>query len=300
MAEAMHETDLVDKALVKAWAWWALVWLTFFPLVGILVSIQFHNPEFLGGMPWFTFGRLRPVHTNGVIFGSFTTAFIALLYYFIPRLCGVPLYRVECGWWLLWMWNAFLILGSGSLLLGYVIGVENAEFEWPLNLLRYLVLLCLTIQVLGTIFRRRAARFYVSFWYTLAAAIWTLLNLLIGNAGFDRIPVPIPATHPFHRFRHRPCSPDRVRRHDPMGGRRALLVMERRRLRRVMSHASTSQYMWRSMIARASLNADPMRRPPHEHSSAAISGNLGARQGGESVRSGRRLPQWHYGFHPQK
>ena len=58
----MPNTDLVDKALVQAWAWWALVWLTVFPFVGILVSIQFHNPEFLGGIPWFTFGRLRSVH----------------------------------------------------------------------------------------------------------------------------------------------------------------------------------------------------------------------------------------------
>ncbi len=177
----MDTTDPSTKPLVKAWTRWALVWLTFFPLVGVLVSIQFHNPEFLGGTSWFTFGRLRPVHTNGVIFGSFTTAFIALLYYFLPRLCGTPLYKAEWGWGLLWMWNAFLVLGSLSLLMGYVIGVENAEFEWPLNILRYLVFVGLTVQVLGTIFRRRAARFYVSLWYALAAAIWTLLNLLIGN-----------------------------------------------------------------------------------------------------------------------
>lgn len=177
----MDTTDPSTKPLVSVWAQWALVWLTFFPLVGVLVSIQFHNPEFLGGISWFTFGRLRPVHTNGVIFGSFTTAFIALLYYFLPRLCGTQLYKAEWGWALLWMWNAFLVLGSLSLLMGYVIGVENAEFEWPLNILRYLVFVGLTIQVLGTIFRRRAARFYVSLWYALAAAIWTLLNLLIGN-----------------------------------------------------------------------------------------------------------------------
>ncbi len=177
----MDETESVHSPLVRAWAQWALVWLTFFPLVGVLVSIQFHNPEFLGGISWFTFGRLRPVHTNGVIFGSFTTAFIALLYYFLPRLCGTPLYKAEWGRGLLWMWNAFLVLGSLSLLTGYVIGVENAEFEWPLNLLRYLVFVGLTVQVLGTIIRRRAARFYVSLWYALAAAIWTLLNLVIGN-----------------------------------------------------------------------------------------------------------------------
>ena len=83
----MDATAPVNKPLVKAWAQWALVWLTFFPLVGFLVSIQLHNPEFLGVTSWFTFGRLRPVHTNGVIFGSFITAFVGLLYYFVPRLC---------------------------------------------------------------------------------------------------------------------------------------------------------------------------------------------------------------------
>ncbi|NJN70478.1 MAG: hypothetical protein HC801_09530 [Nitrospira sp.] len=129
----MEATELVDKQLVKAWARWSLVWLTLFPFVGILVSIQFHIPEFFDGMPWFTFGRLRAVHLGGVLFGSFTSAFITLLYYFVPRLTGTPLYKVEWGWWLLWIWNAFLLLGSLSLCMGYMVGVEYAEYEWPLN-----------------------------------------------------------------------------------------------------------------------------------------------------------------------
>lgn len=176
----MPNTDLVDRALVQAWVWWALVWLTVFPFVGILVSIQFHNPEFLGGIPWFTFGRLRSVHLGGVLFRSFTSAFIALLYYFVPRLCGTPLYKVEWGWRLLWIWNAFLMLGSLSLCMGYMVGVEYAEYEWPLNLLRFIVVATVAIQVIGTILRRRASRFYVSLWYTLAAGIWTIFNLPLG------------------------------------------------------------------------------------------------------------------------
>ncbi|MEX5219546.1 MAG: cbb3-type cytochrome c oxidase subunit I [Nitrospira sp.] len=174
--------ELVDKALVRAWARWALVWLTVFPFVGILVSIQFHNPEFLGGMSWFTFGRLRSVHLGGVLFGSFTSAFIALLYYFVPRLCGTPLYRAEWGWWLLWIWNAFLAFGSVALFMGYMVGVEYAEYEWPFNLMRFIVVAAVAIQVIGTILQRRASRFYVSLWYTLAAGIWTLFNLPLGAA----------------------------------------------------------------------------------------------------------------------
>ena len=64
---------LVNKDLVRHWLWWGLVWLTIFPLVGLLVSIKFHTPEFLGETAWLTFGRLRPVHVNGVIFGAFST-----------------------------------------------------------------------------------------------------------------------------------------------------------------------------------------------------------------------------------
>ncbi|MGC3976696.1 MAG: cbb3-type cytochrome c oxidase subunit I [Nitrospira sp.] len=171
---------LVNIPLVKAWARWAILWLTLFPLVGVLVSVQFHNPEFLGNIPWFTFGRIRSVHLGGVLFGSFTTAFIALLYYFVPRLCGTPLYKAEWGWGLLWMWNAFLVLGSLSLHMGFMVGVEYAEYEWPLNLMRFIVVATVAIQVIGTILRRQASRFYVSLWYALAAGIWTLFNLPLG------------------------------------------------------------------------------------------------------------------------
>lgn len=178
----MADGELVNRPLVKAWIWWALIWLTLFPIVGVLVSIKFHNPEFLDGIPWLTFGRMRPVHVNGVIFGSFSTVFLGMLYYIVPRLCGVRMYREEWGWWLLWLWNALLILSSLSLLMGYNMGLEAAEFEWPLNILRFVILALITIQVLGTVFRRQEQRFYVSLWYTTAALIWTVMNLILGNA----------------------------------------------------------------------------------------------------------------------
>src|SRR5207247_1737213 len=80
----MAQEGLVNRPLVRAWLWWALVWLTVFPIVGVLVSIKFHNPEFLGSTSWLTFGRMRPVHVNGVIFGAFSTTFLGLLYYYVP------------------------------------------------------------------------------------------------------------------------------------------------------------------------------------------------------------------------
>jgi cytochrome c oxidase cbb3-type subunit 1 len=178
----MADGELVNRPLVKAWIWWSLIWLTLFPIVGVLVSIKLHNPGFLDGISWLTFGRMRPVHVNGVIFGSFSTVFLGMLYYIVPRLCGVRMYKEEWGWWLLWLWNALLILSSLSLLMGYNMGFEAAEFEWPLNILRFVILGLITIQVLGTVFRRQEQRFYVSMWYITAALIWTAMNLILGNA----------------------------------------------------------------------------------------------------------------------
>jgi cytochrome c oxidase cbb3-type subunit 1 len=178
----MANDELVNQPLIKTWLWSALVWLTAIPIVGLLVSIKFHNPEFLGSAPWQTFGRVRPVHVNGVIFGSFTTTFLGLLYYYVPRLCGVRLYMEEWGWWLVWLWNAFIFIGSISFMMGYNSGLEAAEYEWPLNILRFVVLGLVGVQVVGTIFQRKERRFYVAMWYTVAALIWTLMNLILGGA----------------------------------------------------------------------------------------------------------------------
>ena len=111
--------SLINRRLIKGWLSWAMVWMTIFPLVGLLVSIKFHNPGFLDSVSWLTFGRLRPVHVNGVIFGAFSTTFLGVVYYMVPRLCGIRMYKEHWGWWTLGLWNVFLITGMISLLMGY-------------------------------------------------------------------------------------------------------------------------------------------------------------------------------------
>jgi cytochrome c oxidase cbb3-type subunit 1 len=181
--------ELVNKDLVRAWLWWALAWLTIFPLVGLLVSIKFHNPDFLGEAPWLTFGRLRPVHVNGVIFGAFSTPVLGMLYYLVPRLCGRRMAKEEWGWWLLPGWNIFLIAGSISLLEGANLGVEAGEYPWPVNILRWVLLAIIGGQVLVTIFRRKEPAFYVALWYALAALVWTVMNLILGGLVLPYVPM---------------------------------------------------------------------------------------------------------------
>ena len=184
-----RSTDLVDKDLVRAWLWWAIVWLTIFPLVGLLVSIKFDFPDFLGQTSWLTFGRLRPVHVNGVIFGAFSTPVLGLLYYLVPRLCGRRMAKEHWGRWLLWGWNIFLITGSISFLMGYNSGFEAGEFEWPFNILRWVILTVIAGQVLTTIFRRKEPGFYVALWYALAALVWTGMNLILGGVILPYVPM---------------------------------------------------------------------------------------------------------------
>lgn len=195
-ATAKDATDLVNKDLVRAWLWWSLGWLSIFPLVGLLVSIKFHYPDFLGQTSWLTFGRLRPVHVNGVIFGSFSTPVLGLLYYLVPRLCGRRVVKEHWGWWLLWGWNIFLITGSISFLMGYNSGFEAGEFIWPFNILRWLILTVIGGQMLTTIFLRKEPGFYVALWYVLAALVWTVMNLVSAASSCPTFRCPGSATPP--------------------------------------------------------------------------------------------------------
>ncbi|MFQ5561422.1 MAG: cbb3-type cytochrome c oxidase subunit I, partial [Nitrospinota bacterium] len=177
----MNDNQLTNANLVRSWLWWGLIWITIFPVVGLLISVKFHNPEFLGTASWFTFGRLRPIHVNGVIFGSFSTPFFGLLYYFVPRLCGTKMFKENLGWIALWIWNIFLFAGSISFAFGHNLGFEAAEFEWPLNILRFSAISIIAVQFFGTVLNKKEPRFYVSLWYVSAAFVWTGFNLVLGN-----------------------------------------------------------------------------------------------------------------------
>src|SRR5919106_1149039 len=137
MAEqVIQNTDeVINKELIKGWLLWGFVWVLLAPTLGVIVSTKFTYPEFLDGVPALTFGRLRPIHVNGVIFGTFSTLFIGLCYYIVPKLAQVRIYKEEWGYPLLWIWNLTLIAGFVSLALGYNQGLEAAEFPLVIDII---------------------------------------------------------------------------------------------------------------------------------------------------------------------
>ena len=189
MAEALradrssfaHLDDLVNYPLVRVWLYWGMFWLIFMPSVGVTISAMFNFPDYLGTSEYLQFGRLRPVHVNGVIFGSFSALFFGLSYYLVPRLSGVRVHAEHLGYWMAWAWNIVLVAGLVSLPLGYNQGLEAGEFPFVIDLLLFAVIATATWQFTVTIAHRVEPQLYVSLWYLLATFWWTTINMILGT-----------------------------------------------------------------------------------------------------------------------
>ncbi len=172
---------LVDRPLVRVWLYWGLFWLMITPTFGVTISAMFNYPDYLGTTLELTFGRLRPMHVNGVIFGAFSTLFFGLCYYLVPRLTGVRMYAERLGYPLAWLWNLGLVAGMLSLAFGYNQGLEAGELPLPIDVVIFIVVVAITVQTLVTVAKRVEPQLYVSMWYLIAALVWTVMNLILGT-----------------------------------------------------------------------------------------------------------------------
>ncbi|PYM19499.1 MAG: cytochrome oxidase [Candidatus Rokuibacteriota bacterium] len=187
-AAAARNDAFVNAPLIRAWLGWGLAWLLIFPTIGALVSLKFTDPDFLGDTAWLTFGRLRPVHVNGVVWGAFSTLFIGLCHWVVPRLTATRLWRETWSWPLLVLWNANLIVAMALLMAGWNRGWEVGELPLGNVLVLFGVLVAFTVQMLMTIRRRRETPLYVSLWYLVAALVWTDANLVLLLVGPGHLP----------------------------------------------------------------------------------------------------------------
>jgi cytochrome c oxidase cbb3-type subunit 1 len=180
--DAFPDLDsLIDRELILKWLYWGLFWLLFTPSIGVTMSSLFNYPDHLGTSEYLTLGRLRPMHVNGVIFGAFSTLFIGLCYYLLPRLAGVRVRNGRWSHWLVWAWNLGLVAGMASLFLGYNQGLEAGEFPLPIDIIIFIVVTLITIQFLVTIAQRREPQLYVALGYLIGAFVWTVMNLILGS-----------------------------------------------------------------------------------------------------------------------
>jgi cytochrome c oxidase cbb3-type subunit 1 len=155
-------------------------------LVGVWIAAQMAWPELNFGVPWLSFGRLRPLHTNAVIFAFGGCALFATSYYVVQRTSQVPLFAPRLAWFTFWGWQAVIVAAAVTLPLGITTSKEYAELEWPIDLLIAVVWVAYAVVFFGTIAVRRVKHIYVANWF-FGAFILTVALLHIVNSAFTPV-----------------------------------------------------------------------------------------------------------------
>lgn len=170
-----------NDTVVRQFSIMAVIWGVVGMLVGVVIAAQLVWPELNLGLPWTSFGRLRPLHTNAVIFAFGGSTLFATSYYVVQRTCHVELFAKKLAAFTFWGWQLVIVGAAISLPLGYTQGKEYAELEWPIDLLIAAVWIAYAIVFFGTIGKRKVKHIYVANWF-FGAFILTVALLHIVNS----------------------------------------------------------------------------------------------------------------------
>ncbi|MGI8588107.1 MAG: cbb3-type cytochrome c oxidase subunit I [Chloroflexia bacterium] len=170
-----------EHSASRNWLLSAIFWLTIADFVGLIAAIEMFSPDAFAGIPWLEFGRVRQLHTNGVLFLWLSMAQIGAFLYIVPKLCGVKLHSEMLGNIMMVLWNAIGILAVFTLLNGLTQGREYAELIWPLDVMVMIGLLGTGYNIFRTILARKEKKLFVSLWYIMGTMIWMPTLYFIGN-----------------------------------------------------------------------------------------------------------------------
>ena len=170
-----------DNRIVKMFAYATILWGVVGMLAGLLASIQIFYPAANMDFAPTTFGRLRPVHTNAVIFAFVGNGIFMGVYYSLQRLCKARMFSDKLSKIHFWGWQAIIVTAAVTLMAGYTTGKEYAELEWPVDIAITVVWVIFGINMFGTIIKRRESHLYVAIWFYFATWI-TVAMLHIVNS----------------------------------------------------------------------------------------------------------------------
>ena len=167
--------------VVRQFSVMSLVWGVVGMLAGVYIAAELAWPLLNFDIPYITFGRLRPVHTSGVIFGFGGSALFATSYYVVQRTCQTRLISDALAKFTFWGWQAVIVLAAISYMLGHTQAREYAEMEWPIDILIEVVWVAYMVVFIGTIMRRKQPHIYVANWFYLAFILATALLHTFNN-----------------------------------------------------------------------------------------------------------------------
>ncbi|MEW6688860.1 MAG: cytochrome-c oxidase, cbb3-type subunit I [Pseudomonadota bacterium] len=176
----MLNESTYNYKVVRQFAVMTVVWGVVGMLVGVLIAAQLLWPELNFDIPWLSYGRLRPLHTNAVIFAFGGCALFATSYYVVQRTSHARLFSDGLAAFTFWGWQAVIVLAAITLPLGITSGKEYAELEWPIDILITLVWVAYAVVFFGTLFKRKIQHIYVANWFfgafILTVAVLHLVN----------------------------------------------------------------------------------------------------------------------------
>ena len=182
MTRGASSAGVYNDKVVRQFAVMSVVWGVVGMLVGVIIAAQLAFPELNLGLPWTSFGRLRPLHTNAVIFAFGGCGLFATSYYVVQRTCQTSLFAAPLATFTFWGWQLVILLAAITLPLGYTQGKEYAELEWPIDILIAVVWVSYAIVFFGTVGQRKVRHIYVANWFFGAFIIAVALLHIVNSA----------------------------------------------------------------------------------------------------------------------
>jgi cytochrome c oxidase cbb3-type subunit 1 len=182
----MQQESVYNYTVVRQFAIMTVVWGIVGMAVGVLIAAELMFPDLTQGISWLSYGRLRPLHTNAVIFAFGGCALFATSYYVVQRTSHVRLFCDKLAAFTFWGWQAVIVLAAVTLPLGITTSKEYAELEWPIDVLITFVWVAYAVVFFGTLAKRRIPHIYVANWF-YGSFILTVALLHVVNSA--EIPV---------------------------------------------------------------------------------------------------------------
>ncbi len=195
MSAIITDDKTYNFDVVRAFTICAVVYLVVGTLIGVYIASELAWPVLNFDIPYITFGRLRPLHTNVVIFAFGGCTLMATAFYIVQRTCHVRLWSDKMAWFTFWGWNLIMVLAVITLPLGMTSGKEYAELEWWIDIMIAVVWLSYMFNFIMTLAIRKTSHIYVANWFFLGMMIM-ITYLHVGNS----LAIPVDFTKSYSMF----------------------------------------------------------------------------------------------------
>lgn len=175
--EKFYYDNKIVRNFIVATIFWGIVGMT----VGLLLAFLFLFPNLTEGIPWLSYGRLRPLHTNAVVFAFVGNAIFAGVYYSSQRLLKARMFSDTLSKIHFWGWQLIILSAAITLPLGITSTKEYAELEWPIDIAVAIIWVIFGINLIGTMIRRRQRHLYVALWFYLATFVTITVLYVVNN-----------------------------------------------------------------------------------------------------------------------